>query len=398
MRWMTSTLAVVALAAFAGTSLAGDIIIQSSGRPLGNPKASDPPTADDFAGSNFTVIEENLDKVIYKIAGLGQAQSVPTDKVVAVHHDPANMPAGLARGEDLVNKGQYLDAMDRLQGVLDNRAAPVWAKAQAEYLIALATSLVGTPEEGVAALKAFAANNQNSWHVPKATQALARTLMAAGDVKAAQATFQSMKTMKGLSESDQIGADYGIAWIEEQVALGKGDSAGLAKAEKMYNAILLKVRGRTGFSELAGKCTVGKASCQLGQGQTASAKTLCTALVTKNTDPLLRAGGHTLLGRAIYKESAGANDREALKVARLHFLKVVTLYGSTPGAEDYLAESLYYAGELFKELAPLKRTTDEEKSKAREANMRAVREWRECIQRFPRSSWAKKAQLKLSGG
>ena len=75
---------------------------------------------------------------------------------------------------------------------------------------------------------------------------------------------------------------------------------------------------------------------------------------------------------------------------------MITLYGNTPGAEEWMAESLYRAGMMFDELRPAQAKTDEDKAASRMGRARARREWTECVQRYPRSQWAAKARAKLN--
>ena len=75
---------------------------------------------------------------------------------------------------------------------------------------------------------------------------------------------------------------------------------------------------------------------------------------------------------------------------------MVTLYGSAPGAEEYLAESMFRSGQLFNEMRPANTETDEQKAEARKLRSYAVREWRECAGRYPNSPWGRKAAQKVN--
>jgi hypothetical protein len=190
--------------------------------------------------------------------------------------------------------------------------------------------------------------------------------------------------------------DYWITWIDEQVASQANDKTGLAKALKGYETLGITLKGRKGMDGLRGKCQVGEASCVVALGRFADAQAITSKLVESNEDPLVRAGAYTLLGRSIVLQSAGSSDAAKNKEALLHFLKVITLYGNTPGAEEWMAESLYRAGMMFEELRPTQAKTDEDKAAVSMARARARREWSECVQRFPRSPWAAKAKVKLN--
>ena len=114
-------------------ALAGDIIVLKSGRKYGNAKASDPPADGDFAESNITITEENLDKVVFKIDGVPTPQDVKFDDVDRVYHDPSSIPGGLSRGKRLLESGQFEDAYAVLDEVASDSRAPKWAQAEAAY-------------------------------------------------------------------------------------------------------------------------------------------------------------------------------------------------------------------------------------------------------------------------
>jgi len=377
-------------------ALAGDIIVLKSGRKYGNAKASNPPVDGDYAGSNITITEENLDKVVFKIDGVPTPQDVKAGDVDEVYHDPSTTPTGLLRGKRLLESGQFEDAYAILESVSDDSSAPKWARAEASYRMGEATWYAGALTDAAKTFDAFLSKWSKSKYVPGATKANARIKLANGDVKGARTAFLSLKKLPGLPDIEKLEVDYWITWIDEQVAAQANDKSGLEKALKGYQTLAISLKGRKGMEDLRGKGLVGAASCIVSLGRFAEAQEITSKLVKSNDDPLVRAGAYTLLGRAIVMESAGTSNAAKNKEALLHFLKVITLYGNTPGAEEWMAESLYRAGTMFDELRPAQTSTPEDKDAARMARMRAVREWRECVQRFPRSGWAKKAQVKLN--
>ena len=58
----------------AAPAFAGDIIVMKSGRKYGNPKSNVPPSEEDYAASNITIVEESLDKAMSKC---GLAPKIP---------------------------------------------------------------------------------------------------------------------------------------------------------------------------------------------------------------------------------------------------------------------------------------------------------------------------------
>jgi len=381
----------------AAPALAGDIILMKSGRTVGTANSNIPPTEENFDNSTFTISEENLDKVLYTISGVPTPQEVKSDEIDRIFHDPSTIPTGLTRGKHMIDGGQFEDAFDVLGSVAADKSAPKWAQAEAAYLQGVALWSAGALDDAAKTFDDFLVTWKNSRYVPDATKANARIKLAKGDVAGARSAFEALKKLKGLPESELLEVDYWINWIDEQVAVQKSDKAGLEKAMKGYETLLLSLKGRSGLEDLIGKCQVGRIGCLMGLGRYAEGEQEASKLVESNKDPLVRAGAYTLLGRAIVLQTAGKNDRAKFKEALLHFLKVVTLYGDTPGAEDWNAESLFRAGELFNELRPMQTATEEEKADALMARMRAQREWRECVQRYPSSQWAKKARASMGG-
>ncbi len=375
---------------------AGDIILLKSGRKLGNAKASIPPADGDYAGSNITVTEENLDKIVFRIDNVPTPQDTKAADVAEIFHDPSSTPGDLIRGQRLLGNSQFEDAYSVLEGVAKDKRAPKWAQAEAGFRMGEAMWGAGALADAAKAFDAFLAQWNNSKYVPDATKANARIKLASGDVKGARTAFLSLKKLAGLPAAEKLEVDYWITWIDEQVASQAKDKSGLEKALKGYKTLTTSLKGRTGVDELRGKALLGSASCIVALGRYAEAQQITSKLVASSDDPLTRAGAYTLLGRAIILESAGNADAAKNKEALLHFLKVVTLYGNTPGAEDWMAEALYRAGMMFDELRPPSAKTDEDKAASRMGRMRAVREWRECVARFPRSSWAQKAKAKLN--
>ena len=380
----------------AAPALAGDVIVQKGGRTYGG-TFSVPPTDKDFADCPVTVVEENLDKVVVQLAGVATPQSIKASEVVATYHDPALTPAGLLLGRKQLEGGQYEDAMTSFQQAAGDSRAQKWAQAEAAYSVGVCLWQGGDLDDAAKAFDGFLQAWKQSKHVPAATQANARIKLQKGDVEGARAAFASLKSMKDLPEAEAIEVDFWITWIDEQVAVQKNDKPGLEKTLKGYEALGRALKPRKELQDLYGKCQVGAISCMLALGRHAEGLTEATKLVEENKAPFVRAGGHTLLGRAIVLQNASTNDKAKYKEALLHFLKVITLYGNEPGADEWMAESLFRAGELFNELRPTQANTDEEKEKAADARRRARREWQECVQRFPRSQWAAKARRSLGG-
>lgn len=382
------------LTVLATPAAAGDIWKTSDGKMQGNSKAEDPPKAADFRESKYSIVDERLDVIQYKIENVAQPQSYPADKIVDVWYDPDNKPPEMLDAEKAEQDGDWAAARDAWTRMERGAKLP-WAKKLGAYRAALMFSYEGNAKAAADALGAFKKEYPDSRHVPAATRARARALLAIDDVTAAQEEFAAIKKIPGLSEAEGLEADYWVAWIDEKVATEKNDKTLFKKALEMYKSLKGRLASLSDNRSkgLLARCEVGIAACQLGLGDWKSALDDLTKLVEKATDPQALAGIHTMLGNALLAKNtaSGAPDIAVYRTALDHFLRVVTLYGPTEGAEEFFAESLYKAGSMFYELRPVgKDPASEEKRKL--WGMYARREWRECMDRFPNSSWARRAK------
>lgn len=373
-------LAFAALVALSAPALAGDLIFTQDGKCTGNPKASFPPAEGDFAASTIEIVEENVDKVSYRLEGIATLQSLDTSKVKALYHDPDSVPLELKKGKQALDRDDFAAAREAFAKV----TSPLWAKAEADWLAASSFLAEGNPGEAEQALAAFKAEHANSRFVPKATEARARALLQLNRVGDAKGEFTSLKSAKGIGEDAALEADYWLAWIDEQVAAAKNDAAGIGAAQRAYEALVTKLSGKTQYESLLRRCQVGRAACLIASGKAQDAKDALEKLAGETKDARALAGIYNKLGMATLR-SATAGDRAAQKKALLHYLRVVVLYADEPGAEEDCAEAMYQAGFLFREL----------KDVAPDYVQRAVREWREVMARYPGSVWATRAKEAL---
>jgi tetratricopeptide (TPR) repeat protein len=354
--------------------------------------ASIPPTAEDFGRSTNKVEEENLDKIVYTMANVPQKQAIDTPRVKAIHHDPENVPPSLLAARQAMERGRYDEARELLPRMA-REDPPVWARQEAAFRTASSWWYEGELEKAVAALADFKKSFPNSWYVPEASQHRARALVELDRPQEAVAEFKSLRETKGLAHEVQLEADYWLVWIAERLATRAKDNRALDQVVRDYEALVPRIGGRANLAWLVRRVQVGRASALLAQGKTPEAQQALTQLAssTPATDKLALAGTHTLLGNAVLKASPKA-DEATFHQALRHFLRVVTLYGDAPGAEDYLAESLYQSGEMFWQLHSMMK----EETERTGYRQRAHREWRDVRQRFPQSGWAQQANQALT--
>ena len=84
-------MALLALATVPAT--AGDIIETTDGKFMGNPRLKAPPANQgDYDVSKFSIVDEQITVVTYRIAGVGTPQRVATSKVKKIYYDPTTAP------------------------------------------------------------------------------------------------------------------------------------------------------------------------------------------------------------------------------------------------------------------------------------------------------------------
>jgi len=378
------SLAAVVLAAPARPALAGDIVEYTDGKTGGNSRAGVPPKGDDFAGSNWEVVDWGIDKVTYKIEGVPQVQSVDASKIKDVYYDPQNVPQGLARGKSLADAGNSAEARETLDRVAKDSGAPPWARAEAAFVAAKTFADDGDSAGAVQALGEFKKAFKDSKWVLQATEIRANALLKLGKVNEARDEFASLKNIVG-SGDNALQVDYYLIWLDEKVAAKAKDQAGIQKAKSGYEALLTKLSGKSSMDVLARRCQVGVASCLIELGQHGEAKTLLEKMIKDANDQRVLAAAYNMLGTATWR--AAPSKKEEMRQALLHYLRVVVLYGDASGAEDDCAEAMFHAGELFREL----------RDQGPDWMARARREWTEVKARFPGTIWAQKAEQALVG-
>lgn len=369
----------------AGTASAGDIVVNSSGKTEPVRDAGTPPSADEFGKSNWEIVDDNLDGITFHIADVPQLQSRKSDSIRAVYHDPANTPGELVRGRQLVERGDYADAREQLGRVQANPEALAWAKAEAAFRAADTFMDEGNAPEAEKALAGFKAAFPKSRWVTVATEHRARALMALDKIEDAKAEFASLKKLPGVSDDISTEADYWLVWIDMKVGMKRADQAAVTAALKAFDMLIQKLGGKSQFEILLRRCQSDRAACMVFTGKAAEAKAELEKLAAAAKDPRALASIYNQLGNATWR--AATTDKDQMRAALFHYLRVVTLYGDAPGAEEDCAEAMFHAGELFREL----------KDQGENWRQRAVREWNDVIARFPGSDWARQAKQALSG-
>ena len=378
---MKRFLAAAFVAAWPCAAFAGDLIVLTDGRVIGAQKPADPPTAADFAASNVTVTEENIDAIVYRTAGVAARQVVQRTQVARVAHDPATIPTSLKVGLAAIAEGRFDEGRAKLVDAARSSSAPSWAQAEAAFRRAESYATEGNIATAERALATFAQERPRSRYVMEALRLRARLLFELGRDEDAKGAYEMASRTQGASEDEASAARFLGVWAAARGALRANDPERLAAAAKSFDE--LRPHGTTRPAMIA-RCDVAKAACT---GTTDG----LAALVTSSEDPFVLAVGNTLLADAARKRGIEKGDRPALEEAQERYLKVVLLYRDADGVLDYASAAQFRAGETFLDLAG----TDP--AAAAEAKSRARREWEELVRRAPRTDWAKRAKTALAG-
>lgn len=373
--------AALLVAALGAPALAGDLIVLADGRTLGSQKATDPPTAADFAASNISVSEETLDGVVYRLAGVPTRQTLPRPQVRRVLHDPSAVPADLAEGTALAAKGKFVEARAKFAVAAKNVLSPPWAQVEAAFRAAESHATQGDAAAAERALAAFAQERPRSRFVPDAMRLRARLLVDLGRDDEAKAQCEAIAQVLGATGDEALAGKFAAAWIDARAALRSGDARRVEAAALAFDELRAKAGAQ---SAVRARCDVAKAACR------ADAEGLA-AVVDASDDPFVLAVGNAVVADALRRRAAAKADRAAVEEAQERYLRVVLLYADADGAADFVAAAQFHAGETFLQLAP------DEPAAAAQAKARARREWDEVVRRFPRSEWAKKARDAAAG-
>ena len=368
-------------AALCGDAFAGDLIVLADGRTLGSSKATDPPTAADFAASTISVAEETLDGVVYRLAGVPTRQTLPRPQVKRVIHDPSAVPADLAEGIALAAKGKFVEARSKFAVAAKNVLSPPWAQVEAAYRSAESLATQGDAAAAERSLAAFALERTRSRFVPDAMRLRAHLLVDLGRDDEAKAQCEAIAQVLGATEEETLAGRFAAAWIDASAALRSGDAKRVATAAGAIDGLRAKAGGQ---SAVRARCDVATAACGAPVERLAD-------VVAKSDDPFVLAVGNVVVADALRRRAAEKQDRAAIEEAQERYLRVVVLYADADGATDFVAAAQFHAGETFLQLAP------DDAAGAAEAKARARREWDDVVRRFPRSEWAKKARTAAAG-
>lgn len=373
--------AASAVALLAAAARAGDIIQKKDGT-YATPVKNSPPQASDFAASNWTVVNADLDTITYQIPLPGQNKQITQTMKAADAMEILleKFPPGWKEAGDLLEAGESARAAAAFRAIGDEARNNAVVRQKALLNSAKALAALGAKETEDAyryLLQVF----PKSFYSRHVWRDLSNFFMDRGDdAKAIEASKELLK-LPGAADADKLEARLLQNTAAFRKAARDKDQAGVQKCLDDYRAIAQETSGKPDLASVFRLARLGMANCMLDLGNFKEAKGLFEELGEIAKENALAAEAFNGLGECWFRQGGP----EGFAEARLCFLRTVLMYADG-AAPDQVARALYYAGECFFRL----QDGDDWKTNA-------ARELNACIGRFPKSPWAEKAgRLKLN--
>jgi len=370
--------AALLLAASASTALAGDIVQKKDGSFQPAAK-SQPPSAQDYEGSSWSVLDADINQIKYQISLNGKMilQTLPAGDVAEIWLAAERYPAQWKDASEALAAGDYANAQGLFRAIGESKQVHpvVRQKALLNAARAVVAADGGTKvNEAYDFLltKAF----PNTFYARSAWKDRANYWMDRGDESQALDALKKLLQLPGVSEGDKLEARLLQNTVSCRKAVAAKDKAAIQKCHDEYKAIASDTSGRKEMVDVNRMARLGMASTLLDLGNAKDAKGLFQEIAETASDNAVLAAAYNGLGECWYRQ----NNAEGWAEARLCFLRTVTLYaeGSSP---DHVAKALYYAGDCFYRL----QDGDDWATGAKQ-------ELDDCVRRFKNSPWAQKAR------
>lgn len=363
------------LALMATPALAGDLIQKTTGKwfPAGPEDGSDP-GSEDFEKSNITVTDEDYDFVYYKYEGVSGRQKEPTARVKRVLYQ--KRPERFLTANDLMSSGKYADALKEFDEIAKNKRAfpESWVRMYSLF------NMGRIYQEGlydyanaVAAWDRLQREFKKSKFLPKSIVQKGLAFLALGQEDDAKKAFLSLERLPGLPEGKKKIAKYYLIKIVQMKGEKGGGRAMIEEALGKYRELLKEVEGEAELTEVAILARLGIGDCLLSLEKFGEALAFFQKIAASSDDPNVLAGAYNGLGRCHY-------EKREWNEALYSFLRVVILYNENAGQT---AMALYYSAKSYS-----LRKGDEWKERTREL-------YRECIAKFPNTTWGRKSKEEL---
>jgi TolA-binding protein len=378
MRHLRSILACAAAVAMsAAPALAGDIFQRPDGTFTPAIKGSSPTPAD-FDASTYQVNSADTEKVSYamKVGDRMVSQSEPSTRIAEIHLEPRKYPAEWKQSMTAFEGGDYKGAYAGFSAIgAAEKVNPV-VRQKALLNAARAAREGGTTAEAEKAYAALLKAFPDSFYSAAALKEQSQMWMDAGVEEKARNLADALVKLPGVSDSDKLQARFLQTTVDFRNAAAKKDQAGIQKALEAYKALANETAGKKDLTAVHQLARIGQGNALLELGNAAEAKGIFQEISDRAMERPVCAAAFNGLGDCFYREGNFVEARRC-------FLRTATIYTEgTPG--DQVARALFHAGDCFSRLQDSPDWKD-----------RARNELSECKRRFPKSSWAEKADRAL---
>lgn len=318
-----------------------------------------------------TIVEENLQKVVYKKPGLPN-QSVPTENVKDVKYYTNAGDYKVAQeayiSEEWIPAAElYREFADTLDGKKDA------LRAHCMYRIGDCYQKAGMWKEASSALISFLNQYQEHRLYPEARKKYAQCLINQGDRAGALKQFNELKAQvskKKMSDYWKFEVEYWLIYLNEK----KNAKRALNDYKSLYNEV------KDTYPTVANKARLRIGSVLIDQKKINDALAFFNDIIENRLEADREAVAGAYLGRAkcgLNKPKASENDQ---KEALYDLLRVIVHYTDV-GAPQ--AEAMYYAGKCFQNLS------------VKDASQRWRKLFTKLKNEWPGSPWAQLAAQEL---
>jgi tetratricopeptide (TPR) repeat protein len=368
-------LVALVLAVLAAPVLAGDLIQFKTGKWFPTPPAAgakEEPSVEDLANSTITVLDEDYDVTTYKYADVPNKQKWDTAKIKRVVY--GEKPSRFLEAGAAMGSGDYANALALYDELAGNRRNKDWVRMYSLYNIGLIYQEgTGDWAKAIDAWDRLQKAFPKSRFLPKALVSKGLAQLNLGQEAKARQAFGQLQRLRGLPEGEKKTADYWLIKITQLKGEKNRNTALINEALEAYKRLLSEVEGDSELQNVAILARLGIGDCLLALEKYGEALAFFQKIADSSDDSSVLAGAFNGLGRCHFA-------KEEWDKALMSFLRTVILYDTNP---ETTAMALYWAAKSY-----TMRQGDEWKTRARSL-------FRECMGRFPTSSWARKSKEDL---
>jgi len=371
----TGFLVILSLGLFAAPVLAGDLIQFKTGKWFPTPPAAGPneePSVEDLAGSTITVIEENYDVTSYKYADVPNKQKWDTSKIKRVIY--GEKPSRFIEANEALGNSDWGPAVAAYDELAKNKRNKPWVRMYSLYNIGrIYQEGVGDWENAIAAWDRLQKAFPKSKFLPKSLVAKGLAWLNLGQEAKARQAFGQLERLRGLPDAQKMAAKYWLIKITQLKGEKAGNVALINQALEAYKRLLSDVEGSSDLSNVAILARLGIGDCLLALEKYDEALAFFKKIANSSNDPGVLAGAYNGLGLCHFK-------KEEWNKALMSFLRTMILYDENP---EQTAMALYWAAKSYQ-----MRKGEDYKARARSL-------YRECIGRFPTTTWRRMSEKAL---